>query len=347
MPPTIEVKNLTKRYQTKQRTRRWPFGRVVKRNVEALRGVSLSVSGGEFYSLVGPNGAGKTTLIKVLCTLLEHDGGDAFVCGFDTLRQPDSVRARIGVCLQGDRSVYWKLTARENLNYFAAISGLYGKERKVRVDAMLELVDLIERADDYVEQYSTGMKQRLALACSLVNAPQVLLLDEPTVGLDVHAAREIRAFLREDLCLREGKTIFYTTHYLSEAEDLSDRVGILNDGLLAAEGSPAELIRKAGGMITVNAQVIRPAADLTDRLKRAPQVVGVLASPSDSDGVVGVSVRLHGTGTSVPSVASLLMSASDVRSLTVKGSTLEDAFVALTGRKIKADGETIVEGSLE
>jgi ABC-2 type transport system ATP-binding protein len=347
MPLTIEVKNVVKRYQTKQRTRRWPFGRVVKRNVEALRGVSLSVSAGEFYSLVGPNGAGKTTLIKVLCTLLEHDGGNASVCGFDTLRQSDSVRKRIGVCLQSDRSVYWKLTGRENLNYFAAISGLYGKERRESVDAALELVNLTERADDYVEQYSTGMRQRLALACSLVNAPQVLLLDEPTVGLDVQAARDIRAFLREELCSRQGKTIFYTTHYLSEAEELSDRVGILNDGLLVAEGSPAELIRKAGGTITVNAQVIRPAADLTDRLKRVPKVVGVLASQPGSDGLVDVSVRVHGTETSVPPVASLLMGASDVRSLTVKGSTLEDAFIALTGRKIKADGEAVGEGSTE
>ena len=178
--------------------------------VVAIDGLDLHVEQGRFFSLLGPNGAGKTSTVRVLCTLLLPDAGSCRVAGYDVATQPREVRRSIGVSIRGERSVYWKITGRQNLRYFA---------------------------DDYVERYSMGMKQRLAIAVSLLHRPPVLLLDEPTIGLDPNGARALRGLLR-DLCKEEGVTIFYTTHYLHEAEELSDRLAIIHEAARSSKDRP-------------------------------------------------------------------------------------------------------------
>ncbi|MCE4616885.1 MAG: ABC transporter ATP-binding protein, partial [Aeropyrum sp.] len=209
------------------------------KTVRALDGVSLRIKTGELYSILGPNGAGKTTLIKILSTLLLPDSGYARVAGYDVVREADMVRMRIGVVLGGERALYWRLSAWDNLWFFSQLYGIPPGEARRLIRHLLDLVGLAEWANVRVENFSKGMKQRLHIARGLLNDPEVLLLDEPTIGLDPVAAREVRGIVRR--VVSEGRTVILTTHYMWEAEELSDRVAIMGGGRILAEGSPEEL----------------------------------------------------------------------------------------------------------
>jgi ABC-2 type transport system ATP-binding protein len=211
--------------------------------VLALDGVSLTVPQGVLFGLLGPNGAGKTTLLRLITTVLQPSAGRLTVKGFDTVREAEAVRRRIGAVLGGDRSIYWRLTGRENLLYVAALYDLPYDEAAERADALLRLVELDSRADDLAERYSTGMRQRLALARALMPDPPVLVLDEPTSGLDPQAAEAIRRLL-EALSHDGIRTIVLATHNMHEADRLCSLVGILDRGRVVAFDSPAAL--KAG-----------------------------------------------------------------------------------------------------
>ncbi|MCA9145430.1 MAG: ABC transporter ATP-binding protein, partial [Planctomycetales bacterium] len=208
MPETaIEAKGLTKKYG----------------DMFAIRDIDLQLNQGDLFGFIGPNGAGKTTTIKMLCTLLEPTAGTATVCGFDVVQQADRVRQQLGAVLTGERSIYWKLTGRENLQYFAALYHLPPAVAQQQIAELLARFDLAKRADELVEKYSTGMKQRIAIAKALLAKPPVILLDEPTLGLDPQAARNLRELIRE--LKADGHTILLTTHYMEEADQLSDRIG--------------------------------------------------------------------------------------------------------------------------
>ncbi len=213
----------------------------------------LDVSRGERLGLLGPNGAGKTTTLLMISTLLSPSEGTVIVDGFDVRHAPQEVRRRLGVLLAGDRAVYRRLTGRENLLYFGDLYGLARRETAARAAAVLELIGLAERADDLAGRYSTGMRMRLALARTVLHNPAVLLLDEPTLGLDPHGAR-----LVQDLILslsREGKTVVLATHDLAEAERLCDRVAIIHRGRIVAVDAPERLTAsasaKAGKPVTL------------------------------------------------------------------------------------------------
>src|SRR6266545_3282397 len=246
IPPAIavETKALTKEFDKGRRTiwqrlRREPDRR---ERFRAVDGIDLRVETGEIFGVLGPNGAGKTTTLRMLATLLEPTSGEARVLGIDVKTDPRKVRANLGAMLSGERSLYWKLTARENLEYFAALYHVPPKEQRARIDAALAAVKLSDRADDYVERYSTGMRQRLALARALLPDPPLLLLDEPTVGLDPQAARDLRDRVRD---LRaQGRTVLLTTHYMEEADQLCDRVAIIDHGKIVALDTPAALKRR-------------------------------------------------------------------------------------------------------
>src|SRR5205814_5221610 len=214
--------------------------------VEAVRGISFEIGEGELFGLLGPNGAGKTTTIKMLITLLLPTGGEARVLGFDVVRDAREVRRRIGYVFGGDRGLYERLSALDNLRYFAELYGVRGRRR---IDEVLELVGLRGREHERVEGYSRGMRQRLHIARGILHDPQVVFLDEPTIGVDPVGARELRATIAE--LVSSGKTVLLTTHYMFEADTLCDRIAVIAKGRIVGTGTPAELKRGvAEGRVT-------------------------------------------------------------------------------------------------
>src|SRR5882762_7391098 len=268
--PAVETKDLVKIFERGRRTmwqrlRREPDKRV---QFHAVDGVDLVVEPGEIFGLLGPNGAGKTTTMKMLATLLLPTSGTIRVLGIDPLARPREVRARLGAMLSGERSLYWKLTGRENLEYFAALYHVPPKDTKERIDRSLAAVKLSDREDDYVERYSTGMRQRLALARALLPDPPLVILDEPTVGLDPQSSRDLRDRVRD---LRaQGRTILLTTHYMEEADQLCDRIAIIDHGQIVALDTPAALKRRirAEEIVRLEIGLEGDGASLLERLGR-------------------------------------------------------------------------------
>src|SRR5436190_2096102 len=240
----IEAKELRRTYKTSTGVFR---RRALE--VEAVRGVSFDVPEGELFGLLGPNGAGKTTTIKMLITLLLPTSGSARVLGFDVVKDARKVRERIGYVFGGDRGLYERLPALDNLRYFAELYGVPGREQRRRIDELLELVGLKGREKERVEGYSRGMKQRLHIARGLLHDPPVVFLDEPTIGLDPVGARELRGVIAG--LAAAGKTILLTTHYMFEADALCDRIAVISNGRIVGEGTPGELkSRVADGIVT-------------------------------------------------------------------------------------------------
>jgi sodium transport system ATP-binding protein len=205
---------------------------------KVLRGISLEAGSGEIFGLLGPNGAGKTTTLRIICTLLAPDAGSVDVLGFDTRTAPEEVRRRVGV-VTADIGVYPRLSARENIAYFAELSGVLDGQLKVRVDAVLERLDMVSFANQRAESLSSGQKQKVAIARAIVHDPDVLMFDEPTSNLDVLASREIRNFMVESR--GRGKCVIFSTHVLHDAERLCDRVTILHEGTVVATGPTADV----------------------------------------------------------------------------------------------------------
>jgi ABC-2 type transport system ATP-binding protein len=305
-----------------------------KRRIVAVDKVSLDITRGEMFGLLGPNGAGKTTLIKLLCTLLLPTSGSARVAGHDVVREAELVRRKVGVVLGGERALYWRLTARENLWFFSQLYDIPEKEAKRRIRELLELVGLAERADDRVENYSKGMKQRLHIARGLINEPEIILLDEPTIGLDPAAGRELRALVR-DLTTKQGRTVVLTTHYMQEADEMSHRVGVINKGRIIALDSPERLKRSMRSNV-VRASVRNADETVKESLKSIEGVEEVVS--------VGFDAAREATDFKLISrdpekVAPRVFEAvngrgAHVLSLAIETPTLEDVFISLTGEVI-------------
>ncbi|MDV3294162.1 MAG: ABC transporter ATP-binding protein [Nitrososphaerales archaeon] len=223
--------------------------------------VSLEIPKGAVYGLIGPNGAGKTTTVRMLSTLIKPSAGTAVVNGFDVISEPQRVRSSIGV-LPEDTGLYDRLTARETLAFYGGVQGLDGLDLAKRIGKLLKMFDLEERIDDRVGKYSKGMRQKLALARALIHDPPVLLLDEPTLGLDVMSTRAIRDYIKN--VAREGKTVLLTSNNLYEAQLLSDQVAILNRGAVKASGTVEELesMAKAKGLEDVFVNLVRAESNV-------------------------------------------------------------------------------------
>lgn len=238
MTLAIEIDQLTKTFTP-------PAGwrRVTRRPpTMAVNQVSLQVASGEVFGLLGPNGAGKTTLVKILCTLILPDSGRARVAGYP-LDQPRAIRAAVGLVVADERSFYWRLSGRRNLQFFAAMHNLYGAAAQQRIDQVLAAVDMLPHAENRFSGYSTGMKQRLAIARALLHQPRLLFLDEPSRSLDPAATRRLHALVQR-LAAEQAVTIFLITHDLAEAEALCQRVAVMHKGEVRAVGSPLELRRQ-------------------------------------------------------------------------------------------------------
>ncbi|MCP3979602.1 MAG: ABC transporter ATP-binding protein [bacterium] len=243
MTATIQAIDIAKTFKKKRSLAQLflhPFGKAER--VEALRGVSLEVRQGEIFGLLGPNGAGKTTLLKILSCLVLPDRGQALIAGNPTTSEYE-VKRRIGLVHSDERSFYWRLSGRENLRFFARIYDLESRDIMPRIDELLRRVDMFDAADRPFSDYSSGMKQRMAIARALLHDPPILLMDEPTRSLDPASSLELRQFIQEELCARDGKTILITSHDLREIEALADRIAILAKGKVQQIGTLAEIKR--------------------------------------------------------------------------------------------------------
>ncbi len=273
MEETLQAQHLTKRFLLRRGWRDL-LHRDSPTWLTVVEGVSLTIRRGEIFGLLGLNGAGKTTLVRMLCGLLPPSEGDATVLGLDLLRQTRLVRATVGLCSGEDRSFYWRLTARQNLAFFAELYGLGSEERRRRVPELLDLFGLTNEADRPVSQFSTGMRQKLSLARALLHRPRLLFLDEPTRGLDLQAAESLLAIIKDQLTAKEGITVFLTTHQLNEAQQLCHRVGILHHGRLQAVGEPEALAQQLGWQkhYRIHVQGLTPA-ELESLQQQSPAVI--------------------------------------------------------------------------
>ena len=330
----VETKDLVKVFERGRRTiwqriRREPDKRD---RFRAVDGVDLIVEPGEIFGLLGPNGAGKTTTMKMLATLLIPTSGTIRVLGIDPLGRPREVRARLGAMLSGERSLYWKLTGRENLEYFAALYHVPPSETKARIAKVLAAVKLADRAEDYVERYSTGMRQRLALGRALLPDPALVVLDEPTVGLDPQASRDLRDRVRE--LKAQGRTVLLTTHYMEEADQLCDRVAIIDHGRIVALDTPAALKRtiRAEEVVHLEIGLDGDESAVIDRLGRSATV----ARSERSNGTLNVTAHCASARDFVPAAFDAAWSTgATIRHVEVVPVTLEDVFLALTGRALR------------
>jgi ABC-2 type transport system ATP-binding protein len=303
--------------------------RSFKGGVRAVDGLDLEVAEGEIYGFLGPNGAGKTTTVRILTTLLRPTSGQAFVAGHDVLKEPDAVRRSIGVALQ-EAAIDPLMTGRELLRMQGALHGLRQAEARTVAQSLLERVGLTEAADRRVGGYSGGMRRRLDLALALVHRPRVLFLDEPTTGLDPTSRaalwQEVRALNAE------GTTVFLTTQYLEEAEQLAGRVGIISRGSLVAEGTPARLKQRVREP-TVHVELTHPEQAGTAR--EALDSLGTLVPPRES---APCRVELHtaaGHSAIAPVIRALDEHGVEVESVEVTEPSLDDVFIAVTGSTLE------------
>ena len=332
--PAIEAIGLVKEFEKGRRTiwqriRREPDQR---ERFRAVDGIDLRVERGEIFGVLGPNGAGKTTTLKMLATLLEPTNGTACILGRDVVREAREVRRRMGAVLSDGRSLYWKLTARENLQYFAALYHVPHGLQKERITAALAAVHLEDRADDYVERYSTGMRQRLVLARALIPDPELLLLDEPTVGLDPQSARDLRDRVRD--MRAQGRTVLLTTHYMEEADQLCDRIAIIDHGRIVALDTPAALKRTIAATEVVRLEIEAGPNDaaLIARLEQA----GSLAHREQTDGMLSITIHCRSARDFVPAAFDAARSeGAAIAHVEVVPVTLEDVFLSLTGRALR------------
>jgi ABC-2 type transport system ATP-binding protein len=331
--PAVQVQQLSRDYISTKR--KHLLGKKTTTTIRALDNVDFEIQEGELFGLLGPNGAGKTTTVKILCTLLEPTGGRAFVKGHDVVKDAGKVRKIVNMVAGGERMLYYRLTGRENLEYFAELYDVPKKEVKSRVNRLLELVGLSERADDEVEKYSKGMRQRLQVCRGLINDPEVVFLDEPTLGLDVNIARDIRKFVREKIVAEQGKTVLLTTHYMYEAEEMCERIGFLSKGKLVAVGRPEELKRKMPSGFSIEMLVARLTDDVYEGLRRLQPVKKVITTDYEGEAEGEKIDRLIinvDSDRAVPEVLNYMSSGRcRVVSVNLRGPTLEDLFMFFTG----------------
>jgi len=339
----IEAKGLTKIFEKKAKSEGGGFRRFYKRikpkkdHIVAVDHINFYIKEGELFGLLGPNGAGKTTTIKLLCTLLIPDEGTAIVNGYDVVKQPREVQKCIGVVTGGERGLYWRLTGRENLWFFSQLYNIPERVAKERIEKLLKLVELEERADEQVEKYSRGMKQRLHVIRGLVNDPPILLLDEPTLGLDPASARVIRDFIKEELQKKQNKTILLTTHYMEEADQLCDRIAIIDYGKIIALDTPENLKKGIQKTDIVEIKVSNLRQEDGEKIGRIEGVKKSVVTFTDTTvGEAVIKVHAEKAEEIMPLTTEFLIkSGARILMLEQTKPTLEDVFISLTGRKLR------------
>ncbi len=313
MANILEVQNLAKHYG----------------DFKAVKGVSFEIKEGEIFSLLGPNGAGKTTTISMLSTLYTPTSGDATIGGHSITKDPMAVKQVIGVVPQ-EIALYEDLTARENLLFWGQMYGLSGKSLASRVDEVLQQIDLVEKAKDRVKTYSGGMKRRVNIGVGLLHKPRLLFMDEPTVGIDPQSRRAILDTVKA--LNKQGMTVLYTTHYMEEAQELSDRVGIIDHGELIALGTQAELTQQVGQTDTLILHINEneDANALAQALKGMQDILEATATDHE------ISIITPQAGNVLAAVVSKANERGiKIRSLDIREPNLEAVFLHLTGRALR------------
>ncbi len=333
--PSVGDKSADKLPAPAAKRRFWPFGKKEPKPMfTAVNGVDLEIHRGEIFGLLGPNGAGKSTTIRMLCTLLEPTSGTARVNGFDVVKQANEVRRNLGTVLAGERSIYWKLSGRENLQYFAALYHIPPAIAKKRVEELIERMEIKERANELVEKYSTGMRQRIAIAKALLARPPILLLDEPTLGLDPQAARNLRALIAD--LKQEGHTILLTTHYMEEADQLSDRIGIIDAGKVIALDTPEALKRRIDQKEIIRMELTGWHDDLTDKLRTISGVDNLLARQQGEADLWEVNLQAQNSRAVLPRLMEGISgNGTRLVNMNIVKPSLEDVFIHLTGKALR------------
>lgn len=326
----IVASKLHRVYQTRQR----PFR--PRKETVAVKEISFAVPRGTIFGLLGPNGAGKTTTIKMISTLLLPTSGTATIGGYDVVQHEQQVRRQLGVVLGGDRGLYAKLSARENLRYFGALYGLTAASIAQRTEEVLDLVNLRDRADERTEQYSRGMKQRLHLAKAVLHSPPILMLDEPTIGLDPASAVDLR---RAIAALIPQHTILLTTHDMNEADQLCREIAIVDHGEIVAQGTPQELKGQVAGerrIVVATAQSLNGAsASVSEQIGTFPGVRSVSHDLTTDGGSEFTVLCANSASTLDHTLLALRDRGAVVQSVRVIEPTLEDAFLAIAGRSFE------------
>ncbi|NIM95301.1 MAG: ATP-binding cassette domain-containing protein [Anaerolineales bacterium] len=295
--------------------------------VQAVQGISFTVRSGEIFSLLGPNGAGKSTTISMLSCLLEPDQGDAEVMGYSILTDSMQVKEAIGVIPQ-DIALYPDLSARENLLFWGRMYGLKGEELRGRVDEVLEVLGLTERQKDRVDKYSGGMKRRLNIGVALLHQPDVVIMDEPTVGIDPQSRRSILDNVQQ--LNKEGMTVLYTTHYMEEAQELSDHIAIMDFGEIIAQGTHDELVKLVGEQDRIELATNQPSEPLVERWQ-STEGVNLVTTMDDQ-----LSLLVEDSNIVLPRLFEI---ATDegvrITSVEIHEPNLEAVFLHLTGRALR------------
>jgi ABC-2 type transport system ATP-binding protein len=295
-------------------------------DVEAVRGVSFEIDSGELFGLLGPNGAGKTTTIKMLITLLIPTSGSATVLGYDVVKDAREVRKRIGYVFGGERGLYERLSAYDNLRYFAELYAVPARDQRARIAELLELVGLTGREKERVEGYSRGMRQRLHIARGLLHDPPVVFLDEPTIGVDPVGARELRRTIAS--LAEAGKTVLLTTHYMFEADDLCNRIAVINKGMIVAEGTPSDLKAVVADRTVIEIETFGVDEAAVERIRAVDGVTSVSIEDREQAQVLLVQSP---AGTELTQSLLSLLDGTTIGRVAAREPTLEDAYVALVG----------------
>lgn len=331
MEKEVQVKEVRKTFVTKKKK----FLKTIeKKEFVAVDGVSFDIYKGEIFGLLGPNGAGKTTTIKMITGLLVPSGGEVLLSGVNVQKKPLEALKKIGVVLAGDRSIYWKLTGRENLEYFGALYGLSKKQAKDRAKKVLTDLDMEDKGDILVEKYSTGMKQKIALGKALMPNASVILLDEPTLGLDPQSALNLREIILD--LKSQGKTILLTTHYMEEADFLCDRIAIVDGGKIIALDTPEKLKSSLDTLKVITLQVGKIEEKVVEEIKSINSVQKLISEYKEETQSYLITIHHNNGDEIIQTIINILSKHSvKLKNINVKEPSLEDVFISLTGKELR------------